>query len=239
MEIYYSKNHFELGGQGKIFVYRVVADRPEDFFEMFRRLRLKAAPHVERVRMVVPPRDLAGYKSKIWPHVTVRVECEDFLKEMGAVKIPDGYFHVLAVMLKRDMYLVDHPLTPEVDKYFELKIRSKVIQLLESGDYVYEPGEYPVEKAIASIYHLNAAIEKIDLGRRSDLNFSNPSDTKVKLGRPKTESAIPADLDEEAYPIVAEYFRADEAKRKAMRNLHEDFLDYLFHQSGQKIPAYS
>jgi hypothetical protein len=121
-----------------------------------------------------PPRSRDSWKSKSLPILWVDADREDILQELESVEVPEEYLAVLTMMIRCELYGRNVGQTEGTEKFFRREIRGKLIQLLRLGAWIDEPES-------STLRNLNARLEKIDLGRRSDLNFSS----KQSLGPQK------------------------------------------------------
>jgi hypothetical protein len=115
-----------------------------------------------------PRRTRDAYRSKSIPTLYVEHEHEsEILEALDSVEVPETYISVLTMMIREQFFneKCGGP-TPESAKFFEQEIRGKTILLLRAGDWIDEPSSL-------SLKNLNSRLEKLDLGRRSDLNFSS------------------------------------------------------------------
>jgi hypothetical protein len=122
-----------------------------------------------------PPRSRDAYRSRSIPMLFVDVRREDeILRELESVDVPEEYITLLTMMMRERHYneKCGGP-TEDSAKFFEQEIRGKTILLLRAGAWIDEPSSL-------SLQNLNKRIEKCDLGRRSDLNFSS---TPIGLDR--------------------------------------------------------
>jgi hypothetical protein len=120
----------------------------------------------EAVTINWPPRGRDSWKSKSLPIMWIDADREDVLAELESAEVPDEYLNVLLMMIREELYRTRVGMTDEVEKFFVRETRGKLIQLLRMGAWIDQP-ENP------GLKNLNARLEKIDLGRRSDLNFSS------------------------------------------------------------------
>ena len=170
--------------------------------------REKEALHDNRIelRLNVPNRGLNMHKSKQPVRVLIPGKWKTWLEDMGKCWIPDKYVPVLNMMLKKQYSAYSGKgLTPEMEKHYNAEIRGKVIDLLRSGEWVDEP-EHP------DLEFLNQQLEKIDLGRRSDLKFSSTQSLESatiseKFATPvllRQENALEKSLAKPTEPAPAE-----------------------------------
>lgn len=179
MGIYYSDEVRLTGGSKQHECRVVVTDTPDELLGLYQ--HLKKENQNQGCSLIIPRRGLESYKSKTRPHILLREEKIDQVRSLGAIKIPSPYMEVIISLLKKKFYEersgIDY-IGDEVEHYFELKIRSKVIKLLESEEWIDDPEQIDDERIRISFQKLNAMIEKIDLGRRYDLKYSSFQDGK-------------------------------------------------------------
>ncbi len=134
------------------------------------------------------------------------------VRDLGGVKIPARYLEFVVYQLKRRMheqFVGADRVSSEASKYFEIKIRSKVIELLESGDWIESPERIEDQGMSVALQKLNAAIEKIDLGRRSDLKFSSFQEENLRPRYSSKQKLYPRITN----PSLREWIDGDEAER--------------------------
>ncbi len=95
----------------------------------------------------------------------VDADREDILTDLDSVEVSDEHICLLTWMIRRELYASRVGMTDDVEHFFDLEIRGNLIKLLVRGSWVDEPENLGLKK-------LNYRLEKIDLGRRNDLNFS-------------------------------------------------------------------
>lgn len=240
MSIYYSTEIIKTGGKVQYPCRRVVTDEIDELMLVFRKLRTidKAS-----VSLQVPPRGLPATKSKKLPFIQVRESLIDEVRSLGGVKIPDAYLWVLIYQLKELFYRLDEESQCEKgDQYFVRKIRSKVVELLVGkrcitgnfapGEWVDDPSDLEDPEVGRVIKTLNRRIEKIDLGRRSDLNFSSKQevDAEMKYERNKKVPSGPVEED----TMILKWISADEDGR--LRLQEDSFLTFKLRAKGY-LPA--
>jgi hypothetical protein len=136
----------------------------------------------------MPPRGRDSYRSRSLPQIYVPADRMDILGALESCLVSPDYMPVLRMMLREAIYNEVHGETEESRKFFQLEIRGKVIQLLRSGSWVDEPSSLSLKK-------LNSRIEKCDLGRRSDLNFSSNPVPLSKLQKYDQDFKVTKDGD--------------------------------------------
>lgn len=120
----------------------------------------------EHVLINLPPRGRDSYRSKSLPHLYVDYDRVMILEALESCEVPDEYMTLLRMRLRRAIYNEIVGECEQSRKFFEQEVRGKTIQLLRRGAWIDEPSSLSLKK-------LNQDIEKCDLGRRSDLNFSS------------------------------------------------------------------
>lgn len=167
MAYFHSKWVRSRGGVKRRMMRRLTGETVEELMSVQR-------SYPDQVTINWPRRDKESYKSKSLPTLWIDEECGGILERLGSVEVPDEYLNLLTWMIRRQLYCDRVGMTPEIAHWFDLEIRGNLIKLLRSGSWVDRP-ESP------SLENLNSRLEKIDLGRRSDLNFSS----EQSLGRQK------------------------------------------------------
>lgn len=211
MDIYVSNDHFKTGGSGRLPCRKAAVLEPEHFLSLAQWITDQKDT---RGWAVVPPRkDSSGSKAKplIWIHET---SFESFRDTWNPVVVSDNHVEVVSAICKyRLAKSGTAPLSPRQETGFQLKIRSKLIQLLEAGDWIDDPREYFDHSQISRVQKLNWEFEKIDLGRRKDLNYSSiQENADSKLGRRSTK------LYPEVTGILRDWIDSDEAGRQTIEN---------------------
>ena len=113
-----------------------------------------------------PPRGQKALKSRSLPMLWVDADRTDILEGVESSEVPDSYILVLTWLLRREFWLKYGAGEIDGDSFLTVNIRGALIQLLRAGDWIDQPSSLGLE-------NLQYKLEKIDLGRRSDLNFSS------------------------------------------------------------------
>lgn len=141
----------------------------------------------DAVTICWPDRHTPRYKSRKLPEVWLNADRKDILDQIGSVGVPKPYIVVLTMMLREEFWKASRHWNEEMESYFRLEIRGKTIDLIKSGSVIKEPENPNLQK-------LNRRLEKIDLGRRADLNFYlGPDLANMKYD----QDAKRTDLDED------------------------------------------
>lgn len=159
MAVFHSKWVRNRGGLRRRAMRRVVGETVEEMARITR-----AYPEATVINW--PPRSHDSWRSRSIPALWLDADREDILTELGSCEVSEEHIIVLTMMIREELYRTRVGHTPETEKFFELEVRGKMIQLLKSGSWVDHPESL-------SLQNLNSRLEKIDLGRRSDLNFSS------------------------------------------------------------------
>lgn len=183
MQLFICRFAYDVGGKGTNHYHSAATMTLEE-------LRKAHATLVEKgidCRLFLPPRGKAILKSKVTPRLIIAERSVPRVVEMGAVKVPNEYIPILNWILKKEYYesYSGVGMTEIAEKKFQHEIRAKRNILLRTQSWVDEPSDPALE-------NLNQLIEKIDLGRRTDLQYSSHQDEEVfnntiKFGKGKTK----------------------------------------------------
>jgi hypothetical protein len=110
------------------------------------------------------------YKSRSLPEVWLNADRQDILAEIESCEVPEPYIPVLTMMMRELFWKRTRHWDEEMEKYFELEIRGKTIGLITSGLVIKDTENL-------NLQNLHRRLEKIDLGRRTDLNLLEGIDT--------------------------------------------------------------
>lgn len=179
----------------------------------------------------LPPRGKECHKSKSLPMLWVDSERMDILEQIGSESVSEEHILVLTWMLRREWYETRSGIgMPEdIARFFELEIRGNLIKLLRSGNWIDDPESQ-------SLKNLNQRLEKIDLGRRSDLKFSSvQSETKYNpdtsryghLMSPSVRKIVPPVEDDSDIGPNEIAYRDGNAEQRAALLEEMPFLAYL------------
>lgn len=130
----------------------------------------------EATTITWPPRSHDSFKSKSLPMILVDADRTDILEELQSAEVDENYLRVLTFMLRERIYGERLGHTDETRKFFATEVRGNLIRLLKEGSWIDEPENLGLK-------NLNARLEKLDLGRRSDLNFSSNQSEILKYDR--------------------------------------------------------
>lgn len=148
------------GGMKRRPMLRMVGETIEEMLNVQRRWP-------ESVVINWPPRGKDTHKSKSLPMLWIDADRRDILEALDSAEVDDNYLRLLTWFIREEFYRTRcGGMRPEVDRFFKTEIRGTLIRLLRDGSWVDHPENLGLKK-------LNARLEKIDLGRRSDLNFSS------------------------------------------------------------------
>lgn len=200
MTMYYAGTVRSIGGRKKRAVYRFQADNWVE-------LKAFADRWGENCVLLAPPRGVHDYKSKIMPNVLLDAVCTEEAADEGAVRVSDRHILVLAWLQRREFYALRHEITPEIEKFFELGTRGAMVKLLRAGEWYEHPKN-------SGHVILNVKLEKIDLGRRSDLRYARKQDS-TKYDQDMRKDRL-QELYSEPGPDDA-YIQADATTRARMR----------------------
>ena len=153
------------GGRARRPMIKVLGLRIEELMKL-------AREYPEATTINLPPRSKDAWKSRSLPMVWVDESRKDILEAIDSCQVDENYLRVISFILRRDWYSQKIGMTPEVEKWFALEIRGNLARLLRAGSWVDEPENLGLKT-------LNGLLEKIDLGRRSDLKFSSYASPKV------------------------------------------------------------
>ena len=121
----------------------------------------------DAVVMNLPPTGIEAWRSKSLPSLRIDVDRQDILDEIKSVEVSDEHLRVLTWELRREWYVMRSGVgIGDRETFFATEIRGNLIRLLRAGEWIDDP-------ATESLKNLNSRLEKIDLGRRSDLKFSS------------------------------------------------------------------
>lgn len=163
MSYYHDRFPRSRGGLAKRQMIRVSCDVIQEIFDL-------RAKYPDDVTINLPPRGRDCWKSKSLPMAWVREESSHILQEIESEAVSEDYLRVLTFMLRREWFRAKSGRDPdERESWFQQEIRGSLQRLLRSGTWVDSPFGPNVKK-------LNLKLEKIDLGRRSDLKFSSTQD---------------------------------------------------------------
>lgn len=199
MVLFHSRTVRSVGGLKRRKARRVVG---ETFEEMLR----VSGENPESCTINRPPRDVESYKSRSLPMLWVDDHRRDLFEKYESEEVSDDHIHVLTWMLRKKMYFDHFRWSKDVETFFTRGIRGAVVELLSRGSWVDDP-ETP------GLTNFNKQVEKIDLGRRSDLNFNSRQNLdimKYDLDAKRTDLPDPFQRDQE-------YAQADFMNRRAMR----------------------
>lgn len=177
----YARNR---GGTAKIARIKVIG-------ENIREQRALKVKFPDVVTISWPDRRNANYKSRALPEVWLNADRKDILEQIESCEVPKAYIVVLTMMLREEFWKASRHWNEEMEKYFRLEIRGKTIDLIRSGSVIKEPENPNLQK-------LNKRLEKIDLGRRTDLNFYLGVDlTKLKYDQDARRTDLKQELSDQ------------------------------------------
>lgn len=160
--------------------------------ESIEEMRSLGREYPDNVSINWPPRGHACLKSRSLPMMWVDADRLDILEQIESTMVSDDYIRVLTWFIRQEFWEKHGVFSDEGRSFFELNVRGATIQLLRSGTWVDEPETLGLQK-------LNQRLEKIDLGRRSDLNFSSTQSEIMKYDQDqridKAESAKGVDFE--------------------------------------------
>jgi hypothetical protein len=140
---------------------KVVAETVEELQSLHRL-------YPDHTTISLPSRGKEAYKSKSLPQLWIDADQRDLLMIVESTEVDENYLRMVTWLLREDFFNTKcAQYRDEVsDRFFATEIRGNLIRLLRMGSWVDSPSSLGLEK-------LNKRLEKIDLGRRSDLNFSS------------------------------------------------------------------
>ena len=197
MSLYHSEFGRSFGGLKGRQMVRVVGDTWEEMLSVSRE-----KPEISLLNR--PRAQIDMFKSRSLP--TLKVDSSE-LGQIESDRVSESHILVLTWVIRREIYCERFKTTVEVEKFFEIGIRGSMLHLLLHGDWIDEPGTIGLQ-------NLNTKLEKIDLGRRSNLNYSKVQDlTSLKYDYDaKREDLTPISELHQSYEL------ADPEKRAAMRS---------------------
>lgn len=182
------------GGRAKHLRIKILGETLEELLSLRR-----AFP--EAVTIVVPPRGHDSYRSKSLPHAKIPADRTDILEAVDSCPVDENYLKLISFILREDIYRHRVGHTPETEKWFQNEIRGKLILLLRMGSWVDEPENLGLK-------NLQQRLEKIDLGRRSDLKFSSrQSLTDLKYDQDIRMAKKAEEPEEEEEPFWLKEYR--------------------------------
>lgn len=198
MTYYHSQFTKMVGGMKGRSMIRVVGATWEDMVRVTRdRLEISV---INR-----PPMKIDSWKSKSLP--VLRIDANDegleYLESIGSDQVSEDHILVQTWIIRRELYARSFEITEEIERFFDQGVRGSLRELLKRGLWIDQPGTLGLQ-------NLNDRLEKIDLGRRSDLNFSREQPTEPgKWDRDAKRDDIP-DPDQA-------YVNATESVRETLR----------------------
>lgn len=161
MAYFHEKFPKSKGGKKRRVMRRVCGETIDEILSVARRWP-------EATTINLPPRSADAWKSKSLPMLHVDVERRDILEELKSAEVSQEHIRVMTMQLREDWFRTrcERYMTKEVERFFRNEVRGKVILLLRSGSWVDQPENLGLQ-------NWNNRVEKLDLGRRSDLNFSS------------------------------------------------------------------
>lgn len=121
-----------------------------------------------------PAMKVGSWKSKSLPVLRIDGDASEILDEIGSDQVSEDHILVQTWILRRELYARSFEITEEIDAFFDKGIRGSLRELLKKGLWIDQP-------PTVGLQNLNNRLEKIDLGRRSDLKFS--SEQPIEPGR--------------------------------------------------------
>lgn len=169
MSLFHTNTVKLIGGLRGRAVRRVVGEEWEEMLSFSRE-------DPEAITITAPPMDRMVYKSKSIPMVRIDAERDDILRARDSSLVSDHHILVLTWLIRREIYMARYPTNDVIDKFFDKGIRGSMGDLLKSGSWIDEPENHRVE-------NLNQMLRKIDLGRRSHLNYTSNQVMWVDLSK--------------------------------------------------------
>lgn len=200
MSYYHSSVVRGFGGLKGRLMRRVVGDTWEEMLTISRL-------NPETTVINCPPTGVDSWKSRSLPTLKIDADQEDYLDEICSAEVSEHHILVQTWRIREEIYASRHEVTPEIGRFFANGIRGSLRELLKAGAWIDKPENHGLQ-------NLNKQLEKIDLGRRSDLKFS--SNSQGDLLKRFTKYDKDAHRDDLVDPSH-EYLHADPAKRIALR----------------------
>lgn len=159
MAYFHSKLVRSRGGTRARLMRRVACETLEEMTSLQR-----AWP--DHVTINWPPRGAKALKSRSLPMIWIDSVSTDILEGLGSSPVSESHILVLTWLLRAEFWRKNGGRESEGEAFLAINVRGALIQLLRSGDWIDDPSSQGMKS-------LNNRLEKIDLGRRSDLNFSS------------------------------------------------------------------
>lgn len=188
MAYFHSPNVRKRGGSGS-------RDRIKVIGETVQEQKLLKINFPDAVTITWPERRGGDYKSRTLPEVWLNADRKDILEQIESCEVPEPYITVLQMMMRELWWKESRYWDEAMEKYFRDEVRGKTILLVRSGSVIKEPENPNLQK-------LNRRLEKIDLGRRKDLNFylgTNLTNMKYDQDAKRTDLDTKLDDQERAY----------------------------------------
>jgi hypothetical protein len=157
-----------IGGKKGRPVIKVVGESWEEMRSLHRE-------YPDETVLIYPKRGSGNFKRRPFPELWLDADKKAILDEIESAEVGQWTIRALTMMIRHEFWLKYGDGESEIEHWFQKEIRGKIIEMRKWN-------EWSNGSENQGLNNLMAKLEKIDLGRRNDLNPHHPEYRTNKYG---------------------------------------------------------